>query len=150
MKIYLRRFSVVLMVAATSITIPADATTPPKGIEILCPQEAKLQSLAVPVAPDGWTPLFNGTLMLNGVDLTSGSPAEKATLIPEIEGRGKSAIRKWRGLQAHSEYGVWVACRYGRSENAVLGRRIGVAVSECSAIDKTDGNGQLSISLKCQ
>jgi hypothetical protein len=134
-----------MSVAASAVTPVNDA-----AVVIECPAEIPSQSLSLPVAPAGWTSSIRGPLRLNGVDITSGPPVQKATLLPEIEGQGKKAIRKWTQLKAHRNFGIWIACRYGRSENFVLEKQVVGDVDECKASDKTDGEGQFSLTITCK
>jgi hypothetical protein len=139
-----------LMQVAVGGQTVAHATAPVQALQIVCPNDLSLQSTPLHGVPDGRTSYARGKLMLNGADVTSGPPTENATLLPEIVGVGKAAVRKWRHLQEQKDHGIWVACRYGRSENFILSKQVEGEVSECTGQDHTDTLGQHTITITCK
>lgn len=117
-----------------------------------CPARLPKEALPLAIAPPGWTASSRDGLLLHAVDITNGPPSEMAFLKPE-DGtvRRGEGVDLWPDLQSIREgSSVWLACNYGHSDQAILGKRLDDNVSECRATYTKDKYGGFDIDVRCK
>ena len=99
--------------------------------EIGCPARVEVRQSAAAV-PAGWTAgVSELPTILAGVTFYSGPPEERASLVPDANGRrGGMLTSTWRFGRGTKEV-FWVSCGY-LATSVVLSRALPVGTTECT------------------
>lgn len=144
-------YSAALLFAAPLVSASAPAAKPAEN-RIECPAELPEDTMKIITAPDGWTPSIRSGLLLHSVDISDGPPAERAFLKPDTSRRhGTNFSEKWIELNtARTSHGAWIACNYGDSNSATLGRRLSDTVTQCTVTYGKDPQRGTTIDVNCK